>query len=141
MTFFPGSALVKPQPRGVVLILGSEKNPIGSVLCPVVGALSAGNAIVARVPSSRSKCEAVLTSFFKIFMDDRYTIVVAAASASADSLAAMSFDAICFSGSEEEAKGLSKAASSNLCPVILNLDKGSVVVVDSSANLEVSASK
>ena len=139
MMFFPGCASVKPQGRGVVLILGCEKNPIGSILCPIVGALAAGNAIVARVPPSRPKCEKVLTAFFKHFMDDRYSVVLPAGSASVTTLSGLAFDAVCFTGGEDEAKEVSKAASANLCPLLLNLDRGAFLVVDSTANLEAAA--
>lgn len=46
LTFQPGSAEIRSQPRGVVLIIGAWNYPFQVVYKPLIGAIAAGNTIL-----------------------------------------------------------------------------------------------
>lgn len=141
MAFYPGSAHVQPQARGLVLIVGSELNPIGSVLCPLVGAVAAGNGVIVLPAQKCEKSSKVLRTFFLNYLDDRFYKCLVPDKTSVEEVAAMRFDMICFSGNEETAKAVCKQASQHLTPVHLELESACPTVVDSSADLKQACSK
>lgn len=140
MMFFPGDTVVKPQARGVVLIVGSDKNPVGTVLCPLVNAVATGNGVVIRPSETATKCAGVLQQFVSNFLDNRFYHCLGSGH-NPDVLAAQPFDFICFTGEEALAKKILLAASANLIPVHLELEYICPVIVDSSADIEVAATK
>lgn len=141
MMFFPGNTSIKCQPKGIVLIIGSDRNPVGSILCPLVTAVASGNGVIVRPTDSASKCAKALTSFFANFLDNRFYRCVAGPDPRVEELSSLAFDMICFTGEEEKAKKVLLAASSNLVPVHLELENTCPTVVDSSADVSMAAAK
>jgi acyl-CoA reductase-like NAD-dependent aldehyde dehydrogenase len=125
----------------VVLIIGSEQNPIGSILCPLVGAVAAGNAVIVLPALKCVKSAKILRTFFVNYLDDRFYKCLIPEKISIEEVAALQFDMICFSGNEETAKVICKQASQHLTPVHLELESSCPTVVDSSANLKQACSK
>ena len=72
MSYFPARAYVKPQPRGIVLISGSSRNPIASVLCPLVLAVAAGNGVVVLPDETYPNCFKAVEKYIKNYLDNRY---------------------------------------------------------------------
>ena len=138
---FPGHASVKPQPRGVVLIIGSDRNPIGSVLCPLVSAVAAGNGALVKVSDNAPKCAHVVNLFVSNFLDSRFYQCIVADKMPAETISELPLDMICYTGEESRAKRILLAASSNLVTVHLELEDLCPTVVDGSANLVMAAAK
>lgn len=141
MAFYPGSAHVQPQARGLVLISASELNPIGSVLCPLVAAVAAGNAVIVLPAVKCEKSAKVLRTFFLNYLDDRFYKCLIPEKYAVEEVAAMHFDMICFSGNEETAKAVCRQASQHLTPVHLELESTCPTVVDSTADIKQACSK
>lgn len=141
MMMFPGQASIKPQPRGVVLIVGSDRNPVGSVLCPLVSAVASGNGVMVKVSEHTPKCAQVVHLFVSNFLDNRFYQCIAAEKTPAETIAELPLDMICYTGEESRAKKVMLAASSNLVPVHLEIENLCPTVVDGSANLEMAAAK
>lgn len=72
MANYPGRAFVKPQARGIVLISGSSRNPIASVLCPLILAVAAGNGVVILPFEAHLSCFKVIHKFVRDYLDNRY---------------------------------------------------------------------
>lgn len=140
-SFYPGTARIQPQARGLVLIIGSEQNPIGSVLCPLVTAVAAGNAVIVLPALKCEKSAKVLKGFFLNYLDDRFYKCLSPEKTTPEEVAALQFDMICFTGSEEKAKAICRQASQHLTPVHLELESLCPTVVDGSANLKQACSK
>ncbi len=141
MAFYPGAGHIRPQARGLVLIIGSDQNPIGSVLCPLVTAVAAGNSVVVLPASKSEKSANVLRTFFLNYLDDRFYKCLSPEKTTVEEISALQFDMICFSGNEETAKAVCRQASQHLTPVHLELESLCPTVVDSSADLKQACSK
>lgn len=141
MMFFPGSTSIKPQPRGIVLIIGSDRNPVGSVLCPLVTAVASGNGVLIRPSEAASKCSHVLHQFVSNFLDNRFYHCITDKDATTEAISKLPFDFICFTGDEATAKKILLAASPNLVPVHLEIESLCPTVVDSSADIPMAAAK
>jgi aldehyde dehydrogenase (NAD+) len=142
MAFYPGTSSVKPQPRGTVLIIGSERNPFGSVLCPLVSALSAGNAVAILPSPSTPRCNELLKQYLDTYLDNRiYHCFGADEKATIDIVGQEPFDSICYTGPEMMAKQVLKLASTHLSPVLLEVEAPVVFVVHSNANLQLASAK
>ena len=139
--FFPGRASVKPQARGIVYIIGSNRNPIGSVLCPLVNAVASGNLVVVRPSSSAPKCAEAVKKFIDHYLDNRFYYCISHLEVPAEKVAELPFDYICYTGEQELAKKICLSASSHLVPVHLEIESVCPTVIDGSANIESAAAK
>lgn len=141
MTFFPGKASIKPQARGIAFIIGSDRNPIGSVLCPLVNAVASGNLVIIKPSSSTPKCAEAIKLFVDHYLDNRFYHCLVLNSQSAEKIAQLPIDFICYTGEESMAKQICLAASNYLVPVHLEIESVCPTVIDGSANIENAAVK
>lgn len=141
MMFFPGKASIKPQARGICYIIGSDRNPIGSVLCPLVNAVASGNLAVIRPSSVAPKCAEALRRFVEHYLDNRFYYCVTHLDIPVEKIAELPFDFICYTGEEALAKKISFSASSQLVPIHLEIESLCPTVIDGSANIENAAVK
>lgn len=141
MMFFPGKASIKPQARGICYIVGSDRNPIGSVLCPLVNAVASGNLVVIRPSPLAPKCAEAIKRFIDHYLDNRFYYCLSHLEIPAEKIADLPFDFICYTGEETLAKKISLAASANLVPVHLEIESICPTVIDGSANIENAAVK
>lgn len=140
LTFYPGRSYVKPQPRGVVCILGSWNFPINS-LAPFVSAIAAGNAVIIKPSEFSPNCSHVMKKFFETYLDKRYYKCVEGAVKTGIKLTSTAFDMICFTGSTFTGKLIARAASEHLTPLILELGGKCPTIVDRSANIGLAAKR
>ncbi len=141
MTFFPGNAFIKPQRRGIVLIVGSDTNPIASILCPLALAVAAGNGVLVRPSSAHPKCAKVTHKFINDYLDNRFYHCFTEQSDSAEVIAKLPIDMICFSGDKQHAIKILRAASNNLVPVHLEIETLAPVIIDASIDLKIGIPK
>lgn len=141
MTMFPGSACISPQARGIVLILGSDSSPLGSVLNPLVGAVVASNSVVIKPSEKFPKSYQALRYLISEHLDLRFYYCCDMGQFSRQELVSLPFDLLHFTGKEDQAKEVSKWASSNLIPLVLEIERPSLYIVDSSASIKKAAKK
>lgn len=136
---FPSRQRIVPEPRGVVLILGTWNYPILLTVAPVLAALAAGNRVVLK-PSERAPATAaVLRELFAAAVGDDMVTVVEGGRNVAEALLAQPLDLIFFTGGRVTGRAVMQAAAAQVTPVVLELGGKSPCIVHQSANIQAAA--
>lgn len=118
---WPGTSMVVPEPKGVVLIVGPWNYPFQLVCAPLVGALAAGDCVVIKpsefTPHTASMIEEIVSS---VFDHDHCRVVTGDATVSAR-LCGLPWDHLFFTGSTKVGRMVMASAAQNLTPVTLEL--------------------
>jgi aldehyde dehydrogenase (NAD+) len=139
LTLWPGRTQVHFDPLGVGLIIGAWNYPIQLVLSPLIAALSGGNCAVLK-PSEVSPASAeLLARLIPQYLDQDAVSVVTGGVPETTALLEQHWDHIFFTGGTAIGKIVMTAAAKNLTPVVLELGGKSPAIVDSSADLAVTA--
>jgi aldehyde dehydrogenase (NAD+) len=140
--FLPFSkALVQPEPKGLVLIIGPFNYPFQLVIEPLIGAIAAGNTVVIKPSEFTPKTEAVLEKIINNHFDPAYLRVIKGDATVTQTLLKERFDHIFFTGSTRVGQIVYEAASKFLTPVTLELGGKSPTIIDETANLHVAAER
>lgn len=141
LTLFPGKSFISPEPYGVVLLISPWNYPFQLCLSPFIGAIAAGNRVVVKpsefAPQTAHVIKGILTS---IFAPDEVQVVEGGVEET-QVLLKQKFDYIFFTGSTPVGKIMMKAAAEHLTPVTLELGGKSPLVIEDSANLDVTAKR
>ena len=137
MTMKPGSGWILPEPLGVALVIAPWNYPIQLLLEPMAAALAAGNAVVAKPSELAPATSAALAELLPRYVDPEAIAVVEGDASVSTSLLAERYDHIFFTGSTRVGQVVMEAAAKHLTPVTLELGGKSPVLVDDSANIEV----
>jgi len=135
----PASARIMREPLGVVLVIAPWNYPVHLLLAPMVGALAAGNCVVAKPSEITANTSALLARLIPEYLDSECVAVVEGAVAETQALLAEPFDHIFYTGNGTVGRVVMAAAAKHLTPVTLELGGKSPVIVDETANLEVAA--
>lgn len=126
---------IRPEPKGVVLILGPFNYPVLLLFSPIVAAVAAGNCVIARpsekVPNIARVMGQVITAAFPA----NEVALVPGEVEVADALLKLPFDHFFFTGSGTVGRKVMHAAAEQLASVTLELGGKSPAVVDQSADL------
>ncbi|MGI9603486.1 MAG: aldehyde dehydrogenase family protein [Acidimicrobiales bacterium] len=133
----PGKGRVVPEPLGVVLIVAPWNYPIQLLLNPLAAALAAGNAAVCKPSELAPATSALLAELLPRYLDDEAVVVVEGDVPVATALLEQKWDHIFFTGSTDVGRIVMQAAATHLTPVTLELGGKSPVIVDDSADIEV----
>ncbi len=136
---FISKSFVVPHPYGVVLIMAPWNYPVQLCLEPLVGAVAAGNVAIVKPSAYAVEVSRCLANIVKEVFPPEYVAVVEGGREQNTQLLEEKFDYIFFTGSEAVGKIVMEKASRHLTPVSLELGGKSPVIVDRTANLEVSA--
>lgn len=136
---FISKSFVVPQPYGVVLIMAPWNYPVQLCLEPLVGAVAAGNTAIVKPSAYAAEVSRCLANIVEEVFPPEYVAVVEGGREQNTQLLEEKFDYIFFTGSETVGKIVMEKASRHLTPVSLELGGKSPVIVDRTANLEVSA--
>uniref|UniRef100_A0A8C6SWC9 Aldehyde dehydrogenase n=1 Tax=Neogobius melanostomus TaxID=47308 RepID=A0A8C6SWC9_9GOBI len=130
---------VRPQPLGVVLIIGAWNYPWALTLGPLVGAIAAGNAAVVK-PSELSECSSLLLrALLPRYLDkDLYPVVTGGVSETQE-LLRQRWDHVFYTGSSSVGRLVMEAAAAHLTPVTLELGGKSPCYIHSDCNIRVVA--
>lgn len=124
------------DPYGVVLIVGAWNYPFQLTLAPVVGAIAAGNCIIAK-PSELAPASAKLMwELFEKYMDTDCYQIYCGGIEETTNLLKEKFDYIFYTGSTTVGKIFYETAAKTLTPVTLELGGKSPVYVDNTADIE-----
>ncbi|XP_064379251.1 aldehyde dehydrogenase family 3 member A2 isoform X2 [Dromaius novaehollandiae] len=130
-------AYVRPEPLGVVLIIGAWNYPFILVMQPLIGAIAAGNAVVVK-PSEISEHTAQLVAdLLPRYIDPELYPVVTGGVAETTELLTQRFDHILYTGSSAVGKIVMAAAAKHLTPVTLELGGKSPCYIDKDCDLAV----
>lgn len=135
---FPAAAWRSPEPYGVALIGGTWNYPFLLSLDPLIGAISAGNCTLLRLPDYATHSSAVIK---ELITQLEVPEIIATTSASWDELLQEKYDYIFFTGGTVTGRKVMVKAAENLTPVTLELGGKSPCIVTEDADLDVAAKR
>jgi aldehyde dehydrogenase (NAD+) len=137
----PGRSFVQRDPLGVVCIISTWNYPVQLSLWPLVGALSAGNCVLLRLPMDDTcvHTSELLKRLVTSYMDPRFVRVVHGGVEATQATLQQKFDLILCTGGTAIGKIVAEAAAKTLTPTILELGGKSPTIVDESCDVAVTA--
>ncbi|CAB4309200.1 unnamed protein product [Prunus armeniaca] len=136
ITTFPSSAEIVSEPLGVVLVISTWNFPFLLSLDPVIGAISAGNAVVLKPSEIAPATSSILAKLVEEYLDNSAVKVVEGAVPETTALLEQKWDKILYTGSARIGRIVMAAAAKHLTPVILELGGKSPAVVHSDVDLQ-----
>ncbi|MFD5477567.1 aldehyde dehydrogenase family protein [Streptomyces hawaiiensis] len=129
------------DPLGVVLVIAPWNYPAQLLLAPVVGALAAGNAVVAKPSELSPATSAAMARLLPEYLDADAVAVVEGGVPETTALLAERFDHIFYTGNGTVGRIVLRAAAEYLTPVTLELGGKSPAFVDRGTDLAVVAGR
>ena len=134
-------ARVEYHPLGVVGVIAPWNFPFHNLFCPVLPALFAGNAVVAKVSEHTTwSADALLEVFHEALRrhghDPDLVQVVTGYGATGEALVRSGVDKVFFTGSPPTGSKVMRAASDSLTPVVLELGGKDPMIVCDDADLD-----
>lgn len=136
---FPSSDYIYSEPYGHVLIIAPWNYPFQLALCPLVAAVSAGNRVTLKPSELTPHTSAVIARIVSESFDAGHVCTELGGVEKSTELLLRRWDYIFFTGSVPVGKLVAQAAAKHLTPVTLELGGKSPCIVDSRANLAVTA--
>ncbi|KUN83786.1 aldehyde dehydrogenase family protein [Streptomyces griseoruber] len=129
------------DPLGVVLVIAPWNFPLHLLIDPVIGALAAGNTVVAKPSEISVHTSAVASRLLRQYFDADVLTVVEGGADETTALLAQRFDQIFYTGNGTVGRIVMAAAAKNLTPVTLELGGKSPVFVASDADVDETAKR
>jgi aldehyde dehydrogenase (NAD+) len=136
---WPGNGTRRPEPFGVVLIIGTWNYPVQLLFSPLVSALAAGNCVILKPSEFAPHTARVVERMIRETFSADYVSVATGGPEVVDSLMGERLDKVFFTGSTRVGKLIMAAAAKHLTPVTLELGGKSPCIVCADAPLEVTA--
>ena len=139
----PSASYIIPEPLGVVLIIGPWNYPLQLLFAPLVGAIAAGNCIVLKPSELAPATAAVMKKIIETCFSSEYVFYIEGDGSVVvpQLMQAFIFDHVFFTGSTITGKEVYKLAAENLVPVTLELGGKSPCIIESDADIKVSAKR
>ena len=125
----PASSWIRPQPRGLALIIAPWNYPIQLTLSPLIAAIGAGDVCVMKPSEIAPATSSWLTQNIPKYLDKRAFAVIEAGPEKTAELLREKFDFIFFTGGTTVAKHVASAAALYLTPTVLELGGKSPCIV------------
>ncbi|KAF1805730.1 Aldehyde/histidinol dehydrogenase [Mucor lusitanicus] len=133
--------VIRKDPLGVVLILGSWNYPVQLLLLPFAGAIAAGNSVILKLSEVAAHTAALITELFPKYMDTSCYRIVNGGVEETTFLLKEKFNHIFYTGNENVAKVVMTAAAKHLTPVTLELGGKSPAVIAPDADIQLTANR
>ena len=137
----PSSSYTISEPYGVCLIIGAWNYPFTLSICPLIGAITAGNCAIIKPSEIAGNSSKTLTRIIKETFEEKYITSIEGDSKTATELLQKRFDYIFFTGGVEIGRIVAEAAAKNLTPYTVELGGKSPCIVEDDANLEITAKR
>ncbi|ODV58969.1 hexadecenal dehydrogenase, partial [Ascoidea rubescens DSM 1968] len=121
---------------GVVLIISSFNYPLLLTLQPIIGAIAAGNCVIAKPSELTSHFTSILIKKLNERVDQNVLKFVNGSVEEVTTLLNQPFDKILYTGSKTVGRIVAEKASKNLTPVILELGGKSPAIITNNINLK-----
>jgi len=138
VAFQPGSSYVASEPLGVVCVIAPWNYPVQLLLLPMVAAIAAGNAVVAKPSELAPRTSAELASLIAAIGSPAITAVEGGVAETTE-LLKHRFDHIIYTGNSRVARIVMRAAAEHLTPVTLELGGKSPAIVSAKADIDIAA--
>ncbi len=135
----PGKSEIRPEPYGLVLIMGPWNYPLSLMAVPLISALAAGNCAMLKPSEHAPETADVLERIVRQSFDPSYVALRQGDAQVARELLAHPFDYLFFTGSPRVGKEVMRAAAEHLTPLTLELGGKSPCIVHEDAPVETSA--
>lgn len=129
------------DPLGVVLVIAPWNFPLHLLIDPIIGALAAGNTVVAKPSEMSVHTSAVASRLLREYFDADVLTVVEGGAEETTALLAQRFDQIFYTGNGAVGRIVMAAAAKNLTPVTLELGGKSPVFVAPDADVDETAKR
>jgi coniferyl-aldehyde dehydrogenase len=140
-SFFGARNRVIPQPLGVVGVIVPWNFPVNLSIVPLTAILAAGNrAMVKMSENSRHLAQLLIERMPAYFPPEKLQFFDETGGVG-PAFSQLPFDHLLFTGSGQTGRAVMAAASSNLCPVTLELGGKSPAIVDDRFPIEVAAER
>lgn len=136
---FPGTSHIYREPFGCVLIISPWNYPFHLAIAPAIGAIAAGNSVIIKPSEHAPETALLLEKMINQNFDPGFFRIIQGEIEETRFILEQKFDYIFFTGNTQVGKIIMKAAAEHLTPVTLELGGKSPTIIDSTANLEVSA--
>ncbi|MCY9672489.1 aldehyde dehydrogenase [Bacillus pumilus] len=141
LTHIGSKSMIMKEPYGRVLIIAPWNYPFQLALSPLVGAISAGNAVILKPSELTPAVSQVISTIMKhVFQEDHAAVVEGGVDVSTE-LLKLPFDYIFFTGSVAVGKVVMEAAAKHLTPVTLELGGKSPCIVMPDADIKLAAKR
>ncbi|MDE1191355.1 MAG: aldehyde dehydrogenase family protein [Arachidicoccus sp.] len=127
---------IRPEARGVVLVIGPWNVPFLLAIEPMVAALAAGNTVIIKPSELTPHTSRLIAEFIPTVFPPEIVSVVEGGVEETGELLKLPFDHIFFTGSPKVGKVVMEAASKNLTTVTLELGGKSPCFVDETADID-----
>ncbi|HEY9646702.1 MAG TPA: aldehyde dehydrogenase family protein, partial [Chroococcidiopsis sp.] len=138
---WPALGQIRPEPRGVVLIVAPWNYPILLSITPLVGAIAAGNCAIIKPSELAPATGRVLAELIRKTFDPGHVTVIEGDIATSQALLAEPWDHIFFTGGTATGKQVMAAAAAHLTPVTLELGGKSPCIVDADVDVAIAAKR
>lgn len=138
---FPARAEIRPQPLGVVLVVGPWNYPFQLLIWPLIGAIAAGNCVLLKPSELAPHTSAFVSKLIGELFDPAYIAVVEGGIETSQAILEQPFDHIFFTGGTAIGKIVMSAAANHLTPVTLELGGKSPCIVDADIQVEYAAKR
>lgn len=141
LTHFGTKGIQYPEPYGSVLIISPWNYPFQLAILPLIGAIAAGNCVVIKPSELTPHTSAIIAELIASIFTPEYVAVVEGAVEASNSLLALPFGYIFFTGSVGVGKIVMQAAAKHLTPVTLELGGKSPCIIHRDADLKLAAKR
>lgn len=131
----PGRSELRPQPLGVVGVISPWNYPYQLAMVPVIGALAAGNRVIAKPSELTPAFSSLLRDLVARRFAEEEFVVVTGDAALGRAFAALPWDHLFFTGSTAVGRQVALAAAQHLTPVTLELGGKSPALFAPDADL------
>ena len=139
MANLPGKSYLMPEPLGNTLVIGAWNYPYQLSILPAVASIAAGNTVIIKPSELAANTSSVMAEIINTAFAQEYFHIIEGGIPETTELLKQKFDKIFYTGSSMVGKIVMKAASENLCPVVLELGGKSPAFVLDDANIKMAA--
>lgn len=136
---WPGRSRVRPQPRGLALIISPWNYPLQLSLSPLVASIAAGNVAVVKPSEFAPATSRRLAEHLPDVLGRDAVAVAEGGVPETTEILKEQFDFIFFTGSTGTAKVIARAAAEHLTPTVLELGGKSPCVVARCSHIKTAA--
>jgi aldehyde dehydrogenase (NAD+) len=137
----PSTSFVRYEPYGIAGIIAPFNYPFQLLLEPMIGAIAAGNTVIAKPSEYTPKTTALIQDLVHECFPPEYVSVITGDRSITKELIHAPVDYLFFTGSVPVGKIVMRAASERLTPITLELGGKSPTIVHRDANLPVAAKR
>ena len=138
---FASHSFKQPVPYGNTLIMSPWNYPFLLTMDPLADAIAAGNTAVVKPSAYSPATSNIIKRIVEECFPEEYVAVVTGGRAENSALLEQKFDFVFFTGSQNVGKEVLRHTAEHLTPAVLELGGKSPCIVDSSANIKLSAKR